>query len=131
MALRRPGLRTYRRACSLIQGPLRAAANDLSRIFAGIGALDGALTTKSRFDARLSDILRRGHHRYPLSAGCYGRSSEAFPPTSIPKANGRWSLIRLYRKFSTTVMQRLVRTKKLVGTSAVDAPASYDLHSSA
>jgi len=57
-SLRRPGLRTYRRACP--------AASDSSRIFDGIGnTLDG-VTYTGRFDAWPSDIQRAGDHRYPV-----------------------------------------------------------------
>jgi hypothetical protein len=51
-----------------------------------------------RFDARLSDIPWRGNHSYPPSAGCYGRSSEVFPPTSTSEGERPCEPLRALRE---------------------------------
>ena len=65
-----------------------------------------------RFDVRLSDTPRRGNHCSPLPPGV-GRSSEFFPPPSIPKASGRTRALTNGSSVAPK-LERLLASKKLL-----------------
>jgi len=105
----RPGSRTFRRA---FRPP-----SSLSRIFAGIGTLDGA---HGHFSDSMPGPLKSDGGLYQLSTfhQVLWNRFQDLPSTALPKGDRRGGF-NSHRKLRTTAVQRLLASKKTVWTTVV------------